>query len=34
MWHKQMKVLFGFQDVVEIVDSGVEKLTTNATKAQ
>jgi hypothetical protein len=33
-WHKQMKLLFGFQDVFEIVDSGYEALVENATETQ
>lgn len=33
-WHKQMKVLFGFQDVLEVVNSGVEELAAEATEAQ
>jgi len=33
-WYKQMKVLFGFQDVLESVHSGEEELAENATEAQ
>ena len=29
-----MKVLFGFQEVLEVVTKGIEELATNATKAQ
>jgi len=32
--NKQMKVLFGFQDVLEIIDSGFEELLTDATEVQ
>jgi len=33
-WVKQMKVIFGFQDVLEIVNNGVEALPANPTKVQ
>ncbi|KAK2410801.1 hypothetical protein QL285_046143 [Trifolium repens] len=33
-WHKQMKVIFGFQEVQEVVENGVTPLVENATEAQ
>ena len=33
-WYIQMKVLFGFQEVLEVVTKGIEELPVNATKAQ
>jgi len=33
-WVKQMKVIFGFRDVLEIVNNGVEVLPTNPTDVQ
>jgi len=33
-WHKHMNVLFGFQDVFEVVNLGVEDLVENATEVQ
>ncbi|KAK2403406.1 putative mitochondrial protein [Trifolium repens] len=33
-WHKQMKVIFGFQEVEEVVANGVTPLAENATEAQ
>jgi len=33
-WVKQMKVIFGFQDVLEIVSNGIEALPENPTDVQ
>ncbi|MCH94407.1 retrovirus-related pol polyprotein from transposon TNT 1-94, partial [Trifolium medium] len=33
-WHKQMKVILGFQDVQEVVETGVAELAEDATEAQ
>ncbi|KAK2410740.1 hypothetical protein P8452_71582 [Trifolium repens] len=33
-WHKQMKVIFEFQEVQEVVENGVNPLAENATEAQ
>jgi hypothetical protein len=30
-WHKQMKVIFGFPEVQEVVENGVTPLAENAT---
>ncbi|KAK2426061.1 putative mitochondrial protein [Trifolium repens] len=33
-WHKQMKVIFGFQEVQDVVETAIEPLPANATDAQ
>ncbi|MCI48994.1 hypothetical protein A2U01_0070237, partial [Trifolium medium] len=33
-WNKQMKVILGFQDVQEIVETGIGELAADATEAQ
>jgi hypothetical protein len=33
-WHKQMKVIFGFQEVQEVVETAIEALPANASDAQ
>lgn len=33
-WYKQMKSLFDFQEIFEVVTNGVPDLTHNATEAQ
>ncbi|MCI35665.1 hypothetical protein A2U01_0056886, partial [Trifolium medium] len=33
-WHKQMKVILGFQDVQEVVETGVTELAEDVTEAQ
>ncbi|GAU29116.1 hypothetical protein TSUD_58820 [Trifolium subterraneum] len=33
-WSKQMKVIFGFQDVQEVIETGITPIATNATEAE